>query len=214
MSQIYSSLPKTKGKVVLVTDCGDVEIELFSKEAPKACKNFVQLLNKLEALNFKHTIFGQVVGNTIFNVLKIAELEVDQNDRPTYPPKIIRAEVIINPFDDIVPRKKGETATSSTHKRKKQQNKNILSFSDEIDEHEVSSKKQKKELQKLEKELSEVDTLDDDTTTVPVRNTSSSSTQNVNQQLWKSHRRLTIFAQTLKFHNSKTTHQSKASFHL
>nr|CAG4719695.1 unnamed protein product [Naegleria fowleri] len=254
MSQIYSSLPKTKGKVVLVTDCGDVEIELFSKEAPKACKNFVQLcleefyngmifhrivadqfvqtgdptgngdygesiyerdedrkekqfeaeyhsrlkfiqrglvacaaqnnksdsrffitVNKLEALNFKHTIFGQVVGNTIYNVLKIAEMEVDQNDRPVYPPKIIRAEVIINPFDDIVPRKKSEAATSASHKRKKKQNTNILSFSDEIDDEvETSSKKQKKELKKLEKELSEVDALEDHLPS-QVRNTESSS---------------------------------------
>lgn len=92
-----------------------------------------------------------------------------------YPPKIIRAEVIINPFDDIVPRKKSEAATSASHKRKKKQNTNILSFSDEIDDEvETSSKKQKKELKKLEKELSEVDALEDHLPS-QVRNTESSS---------------------------------------
>ncbi len=34
----------------------------------------------------------------------MAELEVDSEDRPIYPPKIIKAEVLSSPFDDIIPR--------------------------------------------------------------------------------------------------------------
>jgi peptidyl-prolyl cis-trans isomerase SDCCAG10 len=32
------------------------------------------------------------------------ELAVDSDDRPTAPPRIISAEVLMNPFDDVFPR--------------------------------------------------------------------------------------------------------------
>jgi hypothetical protein len=35
MSNIYNTEPPTKGKVVLVTSHGDVDVELWAKEAPK-----------------------------------------------------------------------------------------------------------------------------------------------------------------------------------
>ena len=43
MSSIYIQEPPTKGKVCLETSVGDIEIELWSRECPKACRNFVQL---------------------------------------------------------------------------------------------------------------------------------------------------------------------------
>lgn len=43
MSNIYHTEPPTCGKVLLHTDFGDVDIELWSKEAPLACRNFIQL---------------------------------------------------------------------------------------------------------------------------------------------------------------------------
>jgi len=43
MSGVYVLAPPTQGKVVIVTTLGEIEVELFSKEAPKACRNFVQL---------------------------------------------------------------------------------------------------------------------------------------------------------------------------
>lgn len=43
MSDIYVSEPMTHGKVVLNTTIGPLDIELWSKQAPKACRNFVQL---------------------------------------------------------------------------------------------------------------------------------------------------------------------------
>jgi peptidyl-prolyl cis-trans isomerase SDCCAG10 len=36
--------------------------------------------------------------------MKMTELQVDNNGRPLYPPKIKTTEIVINPFDDIVPR--------------------------------------------------------------------------------------------------------------
>jgi peptidyl-prolyl cis-trans isomerase SDCCAG10 len=43
MSTVYKLEPPTKGKVLLHTTLGDLEIELWPKEAPKACRNFVQV---------------------------------------------------------------------------------------------------------------------------------------------------------------------------
>lgn len=40
---VVPSEPVTKGKVTLNTTFGPLDIELWSKEAPKACRNFVQL---------------------------------------------------------------------------------------------------------------------------------------------------------------------------
>ena len=43
MSQLYNIEPPTEGKVVVSTNLGDLDIELWPKEAPLACRNFVQL---------------------------------------------------------------------------------------------------------------------------------------------------------------------------
>ena len=40
---VYANQPATKGKVVLHTTIGPLDVELWSKEAPLACRNFVQL---------------------------------------------------------------------------------------------------------------------------------------------------------------------------
>lgn len=55
-------------------------------------------------LQNKHTIFGKVTGNTLYNMLKLEDSLTDQNERPLYPHKIITTKVITNPFPDIVPR--------------------------------------------------------------------------------------------------------------
>ena len=178
MSNIYHTEPPTQGKVLLRTSHGDVDIELWPKEAPLACRNFVQLclegyydnlifhrvikdfmiqggdptgtgsggesiwnkpfkdeihgrikfnhrgqvamanenkphtnksqffitLGPCDWIDRKHTIFGKVTGNTIYNVTRMGEVEIDSNDKPVDPIKIIKAEVLWNPFDDIVPR--------------------------------------------------------------------------------------------------------------
>ncbi|CAG8532359.1 3095_t:CDS:2 [Ambispora gerdemannii] len=215
MSNLYIQEPPTSGKVALHTTAGDIDIELWSKEAPKAARNFIQLclegyyartifhrvvpqfiiqggdptgtgeggesvydapfpdefhtrlrfvrrglvamanagkndnrsqffitLNATEELQNKHTIFGKVVGDTIFNVLKIGELEVDADERPFYPPSIVSTEVLANPFDDIIPRvslrekQVQEEIESKEPVKKKRTKKNValLSFGDEATE--------------------------------------------------------------------------------
>jgi peptidyl-prolyl cis-trans isomerase SDCCAG10 len=43
MSQVYSTEPQTTGRVVLQTSHGPIDINLWCKECPKACRSFLQL---------------------------------------------------------------------------------------------------------------------------------------------------------------------------
>ena len=65
---------------------------------------FFITLDATDWLTGKHTIFGKVVGNTLFNVLKMGEVDTDDEDHPLYPPMIRSVSVLTNPFHDIVPR--------------------------------------------------------------------------------------------------------------
>ncbi len=49
-------------------------------------------------LDKKHTIFGKVVGNTIFNLLSMEKLDTDSEDRPVDPPRILSTKIIQHPF--------------------------------------------------------------------------------------------------------------------
>ncbi|KAH7922333.1 cyclophilin-like protein [Leucogyrophana mollusca] len=168
----------TNGRVIIETTAGEIDIELWSKETPKTCRNFIALalegyydgvifhrivpnflvqtgdktgtggggesfyggpfedeihprlrfahrglvamanngtknsndsqffitLDRAEELHGKHTLFGRCMGDTVYNVLKIGESEIDKDERPVYPPKIKSIRIVDNPFDDIVPR--------------------------------------------------------------------------------------------------------------
>ncbi|XP_066471980.1 spliceosome-associated protein CWC27 homolog isoform X2 [Tiliqua scincoides] len=220
MSNIYIQEPPTNGKVLLKTTAGDIDIELWSKEAPKACRNFVQLcmevffsdyydntifhrvvpgfivqggdptgtgsggesvygvpfkdefhsrlrfnrrglvamanagphdngsqffftLGRADELNSKHTIFGKITGDTIYNMLRLAEVETDMDERPVNPHKIRSTEVLFNPFDDIISRTskklKNDKAVEEVKKVKSKgtKNFNLLSFGEEAEEEEV-----------------------------------------------------------------------------
>jgi len=62
MSNIYNLEPPTKGKVILKTSVGEIEIELWSKECPKTCRNFIQLC--MEGY-YNGTIFHRIVKDFI-----------------------------------------------------------------------------------------------------------------------------------------------------
>ncbi|KAJ7498195.1 cyclophilin-like domain-containing protein [Mycena galericulata] len=168
----------TNGRVIIDTTVGEIDIELWSKETPKTCRNFIQLalegyydnvifhrvvpgflvqtgdktgtggggesiygepfedeihprlrfahrgivamanngtknsndsqfiitLDRADELHGKHTLFGRCMGDTVYNVMKIGEMELGDNGRPVYPPKIKSIRIVDNPFDDIVPR--------------------------------------------------------------------------------------------------------------
>ena len=63
---------------------------------------FFVTLDRCEWLDRKHTIFGKITGNSLYNLPRFNEIEVDGDDRPAYPPRIERFEVLLEPFDDIV----------------------------------------------------------------------------------------------------------------
>ncbi|KAH9939133.1 cyclophilin-like protein [Amylocystis lapponica] len=82
---------------------------------------FIITLDRADELHGKHTLFGRVVGDTIYNVMKIGEMEIDANERPVYPPKIKGVRIIDNPFDDIVPRITAEEKRVQQRAREKAQ---------------------------------------------------------------------------------------------
>lgn len=179
------------------TTAGDIDVELWSREAPMACRNFIQLcmegyyngtifhrvvpgfiaqggdphgdgsggesiygapfkdefhsrlrfcrrglvamansgkddngsqffftLGEATELQNKHTIFGKVGGDTIYNVLKMQDSDIDANERPVYPYKISKTEILMNPFDDIVPRRSIKNERSG-EKRKAKREKGV-----------------------------------------------------------------------------------------
>ena len=68
---------------------------------------FFITLGPTNDLNKKHTIFGKITGDTIYNLVKMAEGECDHNEKPVNPNYIKTTHVLNNPFDDIVPRNLG-----------------------------------------------------------------------------------------------------------
>ncbi|XP_057657819.1 spliceosome-associated protein CWC27 homolog [Diorhabda carinulata] len=233
MSSIYILEPPTSGKVLLKTTVGDIDIELWSKETPKACRNFIQLclegyydnltfhrvvkgfivqggdpngdgtggesiygapfkdefhqrikftrrgllamanagkddngsqffftLGPTPELQNKHTIFGKVTGETVFNMLKLEEGLIE-DEKPVYPHKIIKTEVLNNPFPDIVPRIKEVEPEEKVRKEKKSGVKNfkLLSFGAEAEEDEEESSRENQKF--VGKGKSTHDVLDD-----------------------------------------------------
>lgn len=85
---------------------------------------FFFTLGEATELQNKHTIFGKVGGDTIYNVLKMQDGEIDANERPVYPYKIIKTEILVSPFDDIVPRRTTKSERSG-EKRKSKKEKGV-----------------------------------------------------------------------------------------
>ncbi|KAJ4150317.1 hypothetical protein LMH87_011071 [Akanthomyces muscarius] len=106
---------------------------------------FFFTLDKTEELNGKNTLFGRVAGDTIYNLAKIGESEVEEGtDRPMYAVKIERIEILVNPFEDMQKRTRVATHTqkkpAEKEKRKKRKaGKQLLSFGDEEGDEEVPS---------------------------------------------------------------------------
>jgi peptidyl-prolyl cis-trans isomerase SDCCAG10 len=104
---------------------------------------FFFTLDKADELNGKNTMFGRVAGDTIYNLMKIGESEVaDGTDRPLYPVKIQKVEILVNPFDDM--KKRGRVATQAPKKasvdkakKKRKGGKQLLSFGDDEGEDDV-----------------------------------------------------------------------------
>ncbi|SPJ75643.1 probable Peptidyl-prolyl isomerase CWC27 [Fusarium torulosum] len=113
---------------------------------------FFFTLDKAEELNGKNTMFGRIAGDTIYNLAKMGEGEVDETtERPTYPVKIERIEIVVNPFDDMKKRSRvaavqapSKTTTNKDKKKKRKGGKQLLSFGDEEGDDEMPVLKKKK----------------------------------------------------------------------
>ncbi|KAL1407034.1 Peptidyl-prolyl isomerase cwc27 [Vanrija albida] len=115
MSNLYATEPTPNGKVIVDTTAGEIEIELWGKEAPKAVRNFLQLA--MEGY-YDGVIFHRIVkdfiiqtgdptgtgmgGESIYG--ESFQDEIHSRLRFNRPPKIRGIRIIENPFDDIVPR--------------------------------------------------------------------------------------------------------------
>lgn len=106
---------------------------------------FFFTLDKTDELNGKNTLFGRVAGDTIYNLAKIGESEVEEGtDRPMYSVKIQHIEILVNPFEDMVKRTRLATQThkkpaEKEKKKKRKAGKQLLSFGDEEGDEEVPS---------------------------------------------------------------------------
>jgi peptidyl-prolyl cis-trans isomerase SDCCAG10 len=95
-------------------------------------------------LQDKNTLFGRVAGDTIYNLMKMAEAEIRESteDQPMYPSKVTSAEIIINPFEDMVKRvrvaERTEPEARKAKKPKRKAGKNVLSFGDDATEAEAA----------------------------------------------------------------------------
>ncbi|KAG9196098.1 peptidyl-prolyl cis-trans isomerase SDCCAG10 [Alternaria panax] len=91
-------------------------------------------------LQGKNTLFGRVAGDTIYNLINMAEAEIRDgtDDQPMYPAKVTGADVIVNPFDDMAKRvhvaARPEPETNKPKKPKRKAGKNVLSFGDDAAE--------------------------------------------------------------------------------
>lgn len=96
---------------------------------------FFLTLGRADELTGKHTMFGRVeAGNTIFNLVKMGEVDVgEDSERPLFPTTVTGAEVLVNPFEGMVARErvkfsKEEKKGPVVKKGKKKAAKQLLSF--------------------------------------------------------------------------------------
>jgi peptidyl-prolyl cis-trans isomerase SDCCAG10 len=100
---------------------------------------FFLTLGSTPELEGKNTMFGRIVGDTIYNLMKMADAELmdDGSERPIYPTKILSTVILINPFEDMVEREKkiqvDTQGKADKKKSKKKAGKALLSFGDDGD---------------------------------------------------------------------------------
>ena len=106
---------------------------------------FFITLDEASHLDGKHVVFGTVTGPTVFNALRIGQVDVDETTmQPTameHAPRIERVKILDNPIHtDIVPTallpwKQTSASVLPAKKKKKRKgvkNINVLSFGDEM----------------------------------------------------------------------------------
>lgn len=104
---------------------------------------FFFTLEKAEELNGRNTVFGRIVGDTIYNLARMGESEVAEgSERPLYPIRITSVEILVNPFEDMKKSDRavrtadtsapsGKPAQQKKGKKGKAAGKMLLSFGDD-----------------------------------------------------------------------------------
>ncbi|KAF4179156.1 hypothetical protein CNMCM8060_003566 [Aspergillus lentulus] len=116
-----------------------------SEDGTYGSQFFITLANAERELNGQCTLFGRVEGDSIYNVLKIAEAErVEGTERPVYPVKVVSCEVgELGPFAGKLKKREtiatapaaAEEKPAAKKKKKAKGGKTLLSFGgDEGDE--------------------------------------------------------------------------------
>ncbi|OAD57496.1 Peptidyl-prolyl cis-trans isomerase CWC27 like protein [Eufriesea mexicana] len=102
MSNIYIQGPPAMAKVTMKTTVGDIKLEMWAKETPKACRNFIQLCVEVYYHDsIFHTQGGDPTGTGESG--KIYR-EPFKNGRLLYPPRLLKSIILNNPFSVIISR--------------------------------------------------------------------------------------------------------------
>lgn len=110
---------------------------------------FFFTLGPAPELQSKNTMFGRVVGDTVYNLVKMGEAEVAEGgERPLYPEKVLSVEILINPFEgmekrDIKAKRVAVEEKKEKPKPKRKAGKATLSFADEEEDFVPAAKKPK-----------------------------------------------------------------------
>ncbi|OAD53049.1 Peptidyl-prolyl isomerase cwc27 [Eufriesea mexicana] len=105
MSNICIQAPPTTGEDEFHTRLRFCRRDLIAMANAGKDNNGFQFFFTLSStpdLRNKHTIFGKVKGETTYNMLKLEEALVDENDRPLYSPRLMKTIILNNPFSDII----------------------------------------------------------------------------------------------------------------
>ncbi|OAD47057.1 Peptidyl-prolyl cis-trans isomerase CWC27 like protein, partial [Eufriesea mexicana] len=145
--------------VVMKTTVGDVELESWAKETPKAYGDSTSTGEggKIYGEPFKDK-FHRRLRFCRRDLIAMANSGKDDNgsqfffttDRPLHPPSLIKTIILYNPFSDIVPRiivqESEKVKDSSETKKVAVKDFNLLSFGEEAEEDEEESVKLNKEI--------------------------------------------------------------------
>ncbi|KAJ5758905.1 hypothetical protein N7520_006061 [Penicillium odoratum] len=116
-----------------------------SEDGTYGSQFFITLDNTERELNGQCTMFGRLEGDSIFNVLKIAEAErVEGTEKPVYPVKVISCEVgELGPMEGKLKDRKTVSTSTGDKPAVKKKKKNpkagkvLLSFGDDVGEEEM-----------------------------------------------------------------------------
>ena len=98
---------------------------------------FFFTLGKTDELVGKNTMFGRIAGDTIYNLAKMGEADVEEGgERPLYPVKLTRVEILVNPFEDMRKQERVAVRVDKSHvsdkkPKKRKGGKQLLSFGDD-----------------------------------------------------------------------------------